>query len=103
MDQTTTDQITAAMASFGLIAGIIGIVSIVFAVIVWWRIFSKAGYNGALSLLMFIPIANLVMILILAFAEWPIYAELNQDRKSKRLNSSHTVISYAVFCLYKKY
>src|SRR5947207_11529638 len=24
------------------------------------------------------------------------------DRKSKRLNSSHTVISYAVFCLKKK-
>src|SRR5438034_10045545 len=28
-------------------------------------------------------------------------AEL-QDRKSTRLNSSHTVISYAVFCLKKK-
>src|SRR5260221_12135387 len=27
---------------------------------------------------------------------WP------QDRKSTRLNSSHTVISYAVFCLKKK-
>src|SRR5437588_5231310 len=28
---------------------------------------------------------------------WP-----HQDRKSTRLNSSHTVISYAVFCLKKK-
>src|SRR5438034_925293 len=27
---------------------------------------------------------------------------LTQDRKSTRLNSSHTVISYAVFCLKKK-
>src|SRR2546426_8013162 len=27
---------------------------------------------------------------------------LNQDRKSTRLNSSHLVISYAVFCLKKK-
>src|SRR5260221_10334135 len=27
---------------------------------------------------------------------------LLQDRKSTRLNSSHTVISYAVFCLKKK-
>src|SRR5436190_7633888 len=27
---------------------------------------------------------------------------LNLDRKSTRLNSSHTVISYAVFCLKKK-
>src|SRR5438034_6848522 len=26
----------------------------------------------------------------------------NEDRKSTRLNSSHTVISYAVFCLKKK-
>src|SRR5438034_6492363 len=29
-------------------------------------------------------------------------AELSRDRKSTRLNSSHTVISYAVFCLKKK-
>src|SRR5436190_15390679 len=27
---------------------------------------------------------------------------LDRDRKSTRLNSSHTVISYAVFCLKKK-
>src|SRR5438132_4782595 len=27
---------------------------------------------------------------------------VRQDRKSTRLNSSHTVISYAVFCLKKK-
>src|SRR5258708_20866663 len=30
-------------------------------------------------------------------AEW-----LNADRKSTRLNSSHQIISYAVFCLKKK-
>src|SRR5436190_13915544 len=28
--------------------------------------------------------------------------EFSEDRKSTRLNSSHTVISYAVFCLKKK-
>src|SRR5436190_18016902 len=28
--------------------------------------------------------------------------ESREDRKSTRLNSSHTVISYAVFCLKKK-
>src|SRR5436190_17459915 len=28
--------------------------------------------------------------------------DAGQDRKSTRLNSSHTVISYAVFCLKKK-
>src|SRR5438034_6811937 len=30
------------------------------------------------------------------------FSDLAQDRKSTRLNSSHTVISYAVFCLKKK-
>src|SRR5947207_7600170 len=30
------------------------------------------------------------------------FAKANRDRKSTRLNSSHTVISYAVFCLKKK-
>src|SRR2546426_4825083 len=30
-------------------------------------------------------------------------AVLRRDRKSTRLNSSHLVISYAVFCLKKKY
>src|SRR3712207_8910040 len=29
--------------------------------------------------------------------------ELDRDRKSTRLNSSHANISYAVFCLKKKY
>src|SRR5215204_4088876 len=35
------------------------------------------------------------------FAE-PTSVLRRQDRKSTRLNSSHTVISYAVFCLKKK-
>src|SRR5438034_6764576 len=32
----------------------------------------------------------------------PALHDLGEDRKSTRLNSSHTVISYAVFCLKKK-
>src|SRR5256885_5470741 len=34
--------------------------------------------------------------------EWCAASELRADRKSTRLNSSHLVISYAVFCLKKK-
>src|SRR5438132_2038174 len=42
-----------------------------------------------------------------AVARWPREPvrkpdKAQQDRKSTRLNSSHTVISYAVFCLKKK-
>src|SRR5688572_32390391 len=32
----------------------------------------------------------------------PVLASQDQDRKSTRLNSSHSQISYAVFCLKKK-
>src|SRR5437588_9581293 len=35
-------------------------------------------------------------------ASMPYTADGVRDRKSTRLNSSHTVISYAVFCLKKK-
>src|SRR5688500_20111130 len=37
-----------------------------------------------------------------ATIETEMIAQLRKDRKSTRLNSSHLVISYAVFCLEKK-
>src|SRR5260221_8734685 len=36
------------------------------------------------------------------YCRWQPILALGLDRKSTRLNSSHTVISYAVFCLKKK-
>jgi hypothetical protein len=44
--------------------------------LMWWRIFKKAGYHGALGILCLIPIANFIMLAILAFKEWPIRAQL---------------------------
>src|SRR5690348_17878777 len=38
----------------------------------------------------------------IASAEFGLADEVNLDRKSTRLNSSHPSISYAVFCLKKK-
>jgi hypothetical protein len=37
-----------------------------------WRIVTKAGYSGALSLLLLIPLLNIVFIWIFAFVKWPI-------------------------------
>jgi type VI protein secretion system component VasK len=37
----------------------------------YWRIFKKAGFSPALSLLMLVPLANIVMVFFLAFADWP--------------------------------
>src|SRR5438034_3892403 len=39
---------------------------------------------------------------LLKTGDKPVLREKSIDRKSTRLNSSHTVISYAVFCLKKK-
>jgi hypothetical protein len=37
----------------------------------FWKIFQKAGFGGALAILMLVPIANIIMIFFLGFAEWP--------------------------------
>jgi hypothetical protein len=54
---------------------IILIFAVGFAVVavVWpyWRIFRKAGFPSAFSLLMLVPIANIVMLFYLAYADWP--------------------------------
>lgn len=39
--------------------------------VAFWKICSKAGFPGALGLLMIVPIANLILPLYIAFAEWP--------------------------------
>jgi len=72
---------TGAFTGIFLTSAIFGLILIVFAVIVYWRIFSKAGYSGAMGLLMFVPIANIIVLCILAFGQWPIYKELNYLRQ----------------------
>ena len=40
-------------------------------VLPFWRICTKAGYSGWLSLLVLIPMANVIFIYFLGFSEWP--------------------------------
>jgi hypothetical protein len=56
-------------------------------ILVFCKIFSKAGYSWALGLLMLVPIANIVMLFVLAFAEWPIQRELRSFRKQNQVAS----------------
>ena len=37
-----------------------------------WRVVSKAGYAGAWSLLVLVPVVNLAAFYLFAFASWPI-------------------------------
>ncbi len=63
-----------AMGAMFLWALIIGIITVV----PFWLIFSKAGFPGVLSLLILVPIANVVVLFYLAFAEWPALRERRQ-------------------------
>lgn len=40
-------------------------------VLPFWKICTKAGFSGALSLLILVPVANIVFLFYIAFAEWP--------------------------------
>jgi hypothetical protein len=46
-----------------------------------WKIFSKAGYPGIMSLAMLVPFLNVVMWCFLGFSEWPVLKELNTLRQ----------------------
>ncbi|HEY2474600.1 MAG TPA: hypothetical protein VGI19_07325 [Candidatus Cybelea sp.] len=65
------------LASFLLIYGIVLVALVAFTIWVYWRIFAKAGYNGAMSLLNLIPgIGPLICMIVLAFGRWPVEDEL---------------------------
>ena len=69
------------LATFFLVEAIFLCAVIVFTVWIYWRIFAKAGYSGALALLNLIPgVGSLICIIILAFGRWPIEDELAAAR-----------------------
>ena len=80
MDTCGTNEAIGAFA--GCFMLVIWLAIVVFTVIVQCKIFSKAGYHWAMGLLMLVPIANLIMLCILAFGQWPIHRELEALRQS---------------------
>ncbi len=49
----------------------IALVLVPIIVIPYWKMFSKAGFAGPVSLLMLIPLVNLVTLYVVAFSDWP--------------------------------
>lgn len=47
------------------------LVMAIVVVLPFWRICAKAGYSGFLSLLILVPLVNLIFLYYLAFSEWP--------------------------------
>lgn len=66
MDPHTLHMLTAMMT----VLPVVGLVFIAIVLIPFWMIWKKAGFSPWLSLLMLIPLVSIVMLYVLAFAEW---------------------------------
>jgi hypothetical protein len=75
-DDNSTSMAGPAMGAFFAAYGIFVLIVLIISIVIYWRIASKAGYPGAYSLLMLIPLVNLIVLLIFAFGEWPIERQL---------------------------
>jgi heme/copper-type cytochrome/quinol oxidase subunit 4 len=66
--QNTMSDMPMQMGFSGLVMFLIMAVLIILP---FWFIFSKAGHSKWLSLLMVVPVVNIVMLYFLAFSTWP--------------------------------
>jgi len=59
------------MGSFSIWHWIIVVFWLVVVLVPGWRISRKAGFHGAWSLLLLVPVVNLILIWTFAFVQWP--------------------------------
>ncbi len=58
------------------------VVLLIYAVVIvfpCWRIIARTGLPGALGILAIVPVANLVLIWVLAFVDWPALKKAGTD------------------------
>jgi len=66
-----------------MFAILVGLIALAIKVLIFCKIFSKAGYSWALGLLILLPIVNIIMAFFLAFADWPIRKELRRLKQQQ--------------------
>jgi len=73
-DTTQTASNLAAGMGVGLVLFIVlvALVFVAFFIFLFWRIFTKAGLAGPLSLLVVVPFGPLIVLCILAFSQWKV-------------------------------
>jgi hypothetical protein len=70
MDQTGFDPTHLAMFFIPMI--LFGIIANIILVIPLWFIFKKAGFSPWLAVLMFVPLANIIILYVVAFSQWKV-------------------------------
>ena len=86
MDNDSASNAAAAgiFGAFALVWFVFLIAVVAFSIWLFWRIFTKAGYSGALAFLTLIPgVGVLIALLILAFGTWPAENELAAYRSGR--------------------
>lgn len=78
MHSSGADVAPLVAGAMFLIAGLIGLLVTLLYVLVFCKIFSKAGFSWALGLLILVPIANIIIMFYLAFADWPVLKEVRE-------------------------
>jgi len=63
----------------------LSMVLLLFYLLGWWRIFSRAGFPGPLAILMLFPPLAMAIWAFFAFAPWPARRELTALRKVQRV------------------
>jgi len=71
----------AAFAGLMAVWIVVAIAIFILSIVMYWKIATKAGYNGALSLLLLVPIVNFLMLILFAFSEWPVEQEVRRLRE----------------------
>lgn len=70
-------DIAPALGLMFIVFGIlVALIVLAIQILAFCKIFSKAGYCWAFGLLALVPFGTLILLLILAFADWPIQKEL---------------------------
>jgi len=71
-NQPDAAQIQHLAMAFLAIMPIIILVGLAIVIVPFWFILKKAGFSPWLSLLNAIPLGNLILLYVLAFAEWKV-------------------------------
>jgi hypothetical protein len=77
-----SNGVAGALAAFSVVWILLCIGLIVLSLVINWKIADQAGYSGVASLLMLIPVVNLIVVIYFAFTEWPVTRALREARGS---------------------
>lgn len=70
--QPDPEQVAKIMATFIPLIGIFILIGLAIVIVPFWFICKKAGFSPWLALLNIVPAGNLILIYVLAFAEWKV-------------------------------